>query len=370
MPVFAKVDTLMHQAVEEGAFPGAVLLISAEDKVLSHSAYGHASIIPSRQLMTTNTLFDLASLTKPLATSMAIMTLVANSELEIDQKIGGILGLGQDNPKAGITLRQLLSHSSGMPAYQPYFERLRVYPPGERKKILRGWLLDEPLAAVPGEAVLYSDLGFMLLEWIIEKTSGQGLDEFVLANIYRPLGLVCTGFRPLNSCSLPEPGVIAATEECPWRKKVLCGEVHDDNAYVVGGVCSHAGLFGTANELYVLLKIILEAYQGKVEKGVFRRRLISVFLARQDAPAGSTWALGFDTPSDRSSGAGRYFSRRSVGHLGFTGVSFWMDLEKGIIIILLTNRVHPSRANEKIKAFRPLIHDAVMETLISQRFYP
>lgn len=364
MPVFSKVDILMHQAVEEGAFPGAVLLISVEDKVLSHSAYGHASIIPSRQLMTTNTLFDLASLTKPLATTMAIMTLVANGELEIDQEIGDILGLGRDNPKAGITLRQLLSHSSGMPAYQPYFERLRAYPPGERKKILRRWLLDEPLAAIPGEAALYSDLGFILLEWIMEKASGQGLDEFVSANIYQPLGLVFTGFRPLNSRSLPDPGVIAATEECPWRKKVLCGEVHDDNAYAVGGVCGHAGLFGTAEELYGLLRMILKAYQGETETGIFSRELMSIFLARQGSPRGTTWALGFDTPSEEGSSAGRYFGRKSAGHLGFTGVSFWMDLEGGIIVILLTNRIHPSRTNEKIKAFRPRIHDAVMEALL------
>ncbi|MEW5948993.1 MAG: serine hydrolase [Thermodesulfobacteriota bacterium] len=364
MPVFSKVDTLMHRAVEEGAFPGAVLLISAEDKVLSHRAYGHASIVPSRQLMTTDTLFDLASLTKPLATTMAIMTLVADGELKIDQEIGDILGLGRGNPKAGITLRQLLSHSSGMPAYQPYFEQLRTYPPGERKKILRGWLLDEPLAAIPGEAALYSDLGFMLLEWIIEKASGQGLDEFVPARIYRPLGLVFTGFRSLNSRSLPDPGVIAATEECPWRKKVLRGEVHDDNAYAVGGVCGHAGLFGTSEELYGLLKMILNAYRGETETGIFSRELMTAFLTRQELPRGTTWALGFDTPSEEGSSAGRYFSRKSVGHLGFTGVSFWMDLEREIIILLLTNRIHPSRTNEKIKAFRPLIHDAIMEPLI------
>ncbi len=360
----------MHQAVEEGVFPGAELLISAGDKVLSHSAYGHASILPSRQLMTTNTLVDLASLTKPLATTMAIMTLVANGKLEIDQRVGGILGLDRDNPKAGITLRQLLSHSSGMPAYKPYFERLRVHVPDERKRILREWLLDEPLVASPGEVATYSDLGFMLLEWVIEKASGQGLDEFASANLYQPLGLVFTGFRPLNNRSLPESGVIAATEECPWRKKVLCGEVHDDNAYAVGGVCGHAGLFGTAEELYGLLRMILKAYQGEVETGIFRRELISVFLARQESPHGTTWALGFDTPSEEGSSAGRYFSRTSVGHLGFTGVSFWMDLERGIIVLLLTNRIHPSRANEKIRTFRPLIHDAVMETLISQSFCP
>jgi CubicO group peptidase (beta-lactamase class C family) len=364
MPVFSKVDTLMHQALEDGVFPGAVLLISAEDKVLFHGAYGYASIIPARQLMTTDTLFDLASLTKPLATTLAIMTLAADGVLTIDQEIGDILGLGRDNPKAGITLKQLLSHSAGLPAYQPYFERLRAYPSGERKTILRAWLLDEPLAAAPGETALYSDLGFMLLEWIIEKASGQGLDDFALAKIYRPLGLVFTGFRPINSRSLPDTGVIAATEECPWRKKVLCGEVHDDNAYAVGGVCGHAGLFGTAEELYGLLRMILKAYRREAETGIFRRELISVFLARQESPRGTTWALGFDTPSEEGSSAGRYFSRKSVGHLGFTGVSFWMDLERKIIILLLTNRVHPSRANEKIKAFRPLIHDAIMGTLL------
>lgn len=364
MPISPKVDILMHDALQAGAFPGAVLLVSFRDRVLLHGAYGYAAITPLRQRMTEDTLFDVASLTKPLATTMAVMALVAEGKMEIDQKLGDLLRLDKNDPKAAITLRQLLSHSSGMPAYRPYFERLRVHPSEERKRILRQWLLDEPLVAGPGEVSLYSDLGFMLLEWVIEQTAGQTLDRFVWSRIYQPLGLMLTGFRPLHSRNRPEPGVIAATEDCPWRQKVLCGEVHDDNAYAVGGVCGHAGLFSTAEELHRLLKMILKACQGTVNAGIFREGLISTFLERQKRPQGTTWALGFDTPSDQGSSAGSYFSRESVGHLGFTGVSFWMDLERGIIVILLTNRVHPSRANEKIKAFRPRIHDAIMETLI------
>ncbi len=364
MPDFSKLDVLVHEALEEGAFPGAVLLVSAGDETLFHQAYGYSSVTPHRQRMTKTTLFDLASLTKPLATTMAVMTLVAENKIEIDQRTGDILNFNKENSKAAITVRHLLSHSSGMPAYQPYFERLRFYPAGERKKILREWLLDEPLVAGPGEVSLYSDLGFMLLEWIVEQTAGQTLDRFVSARIYRPLGMSFTGFRPLVGRKVSEPLAIAATEDCPWRKKVLCGEVHDDNCYVVGGVCGHAGLFSTAEELHRLLKMILKAYQGKVKAGIFRRELISVFLERQDSPSGTSWALGFDTPSAEGSSTGHYFSGKSVGHLGFTGVSFWMDLEREIIILLLTNRIHPSRTNEKIKTFRPRIHDAIMEALI------
>ncbi|NVM22381.1 MAG: serine hydrolase, partial [Desulfobacterales bacterium] len=157
--------------------------------------------------------------------------------------------------------------------------------------------------------------------------------------------------------------VYAATEDCPWRGKILDGEVHDDNAYAMGGVAGHAGLFGTAKDVYGILKELLNVYEGKPNSGLFHLDVVETFFQHR-SDAGS-WALGFDTPTRPDSSSGRHFSDQSIGHLGFTGTSFWMDLLRGIIVVLLTNRIHPSRQNEKIKAFRPLLHDSIMETILA-----
>jgi CubicO group peptidase (beta-lactamase class C family) len=182
-------------------------------------------------------------------------------------------------------------------------------------------------------------------------------------NPYKPLGLENLFFLPLKESEIRPGHACAATEDCPWRHKILEGEVHDDNAYVVGGVAGHAGLFGTARDIFGLLQHLLDTYTGKVASKVFQRETVQTFFECQQDQG--RFALGFDTPTGLESSSGRYFSDHSVGHLGFTGTSFWMDLEEEVIVILLTNRVHPSRANEKIKDFRPMLHDTVMETLRS-----
>lgn len=358
------IDSLFRQAIDEGVFPGAVLFVSSPDEVIFESAYGNSSVKPSRTGMTSDTIFDLASLTKPLATTVALMLLMRDGKIASHQTLAALLPLNRDRNAQPwtrlVTIRHLLSHSSGLPAYRPYFKRLRFRAPGERIRLLREWILREPLIGEPGQITCYSDLGFILLSWIIEHKTGVTLDRFVLDSIYRPLGMENSGFLPLNSFGLNKN--IAATEDCLWRKKVLCGEVHDDNAYVSGGVSGHAGLFGTAQDLGIILRALLKAGLGE-DSGLFSPELVNVFFSRQKRPAGTTRALGFDTPSEKGSSAGSLFSQRSVGHLGFTGVSFWMDLGKAVIIVLLTNRVHPDRNNDKIKNFRPLLHDAVMKQL-------
>ncbi len=160
---------------------------------------------------------------------------------------------------------------------------------------------------------------------------------------------------------MPDPEIYAATENCPWRKKVLRGEVHDENTFAVGGVSGQAGLFGSAAEIFQLLRALKRAYDHPEIPHPFDGRLIRLFWERQKQPAGTTRALGFDTPSEIGSSAGRFFSPKSVGHLGFTGTSFWLDLERDLTVILLTNRIHPTRTNEKIKAFRPKLHDLVFQ---------
>jgi serine-type D-Ala-D-Ala carboxypeptidase len=354
----------MAAGVEETIFPGAVLLVGRGEDVLLHQAFGYAVLEPDKQPIRTDTLFDLASLTKPLATTLGIMALVKKGILSLDQPLKDWGEGSKGLESSGITIRHLLAHSAGFQAYQPYYLKL-IHEAGDKKANLREWVKQTPLFYPPGSQTLYSDLGFILLEWLFEKTAGEGLDAWIRNTIYIPLGLNQMGFRPLGLGGVANPEAYAATEDCPWRKKVLRGEVHDENAYVVGGVSGQAGLFGTASDIFKLLRGLKRAYDHPGDPGLFDGKLIRIFWERQTRPQGTTRALGFDTPSEAGSSAGRYFSKKSVGHLGFTGTSFWLDLERDLIVILLTNRVHPSRANEAIKSFRPQLHDLIFEEVVT-----
>ena len=348
----------MQQAVAEKVFPGAVLLISESGNIKLHRAFGHANIV-SRQKVTTETIFDLASLTKPLATALAVMVLIQQDKLDLEQNLGAVLPAFNEDEKSSIKIKHLLYHNSGLIDYRPYYIDLAHLPTGKRIKELRKLLVNETLAHPVGTQVVYSDLGFMILEWLVEHICGKRLDRFVTEMIYNPLGLKNLFFVDLNAAQLS--GVFAATEQCPWRHKLICGQVHDENAYVVGGVQGHAGLFGTAADVHDLLLELLWAYRGDQQSEQFDTDLVRFFFRRLPD---SDKALGFDMPAAKNSSSGKYFSRDSVGHLGFTGTSFWMDLERSIIVILLTNRVHPSRENDAIKAFRPKLHDLVMKDLL------
>ncbi len=226
-------------------------------------------------------------------------------------------------------------------------------------------LIKEPMIYPTGKKVLYSDLGFMILCRVVENLTGMRLDHLVDETVYRPLGMTDLFFLSTdpsngNLVEHKERFEFAATEQCPWRNRVLEGAVHDDNAYVVGGIDGHAGLFGTAGGVHALLTELLAAYHGYSGNDIFQSDHVQFFLKER---YGSERALGFDKPSMPDSSSGKYFSKNTVGHLGFTGTSFWMDLDRKIIVILLTNRVHPTRENEKIKDFRPKIHDAVMNCI-------
>jgi CubicO group peptidase (beta-lactamase class C family) len=352
----------MRSGVEEGIFPGAVLLVGRGDTILFHRPYGYASLSPEKQRLRLETIFDLASLTKPLATTMGIMTLVQNGRLSLDQPVAdwGNRSLNPEGP--AMTIRHLLAHSAGYEAYHPYYLKLNQEA-GEKKTILREWVKKEPLTYRPGEQAVYSDLGFIALEGIFEDMTGEDLNRWIRRQIYLPLRILQLGFRPLNPRGVLDPEAFAATENCPWRQKIVRGEVHDENTFAVGGVSGQAGLFGTALEIFQLLRALKRAYDQPEVPGLFSGEWVRIFWERQNRPSGTTRALGFDTPSESGSSAGRYFSPTSVGHLGFTGTSFWMDLERDLIVILLTNRVHPSRANEAIKTFRPLLHDLVFEAI-------
>ena len=353
---------LLLNAVSEGVFPGSVLLVSHSKKILFFEAVGNSGLVPTPRPMTRQTRFDLASLTKALATALSVLCLVSQGMVRLDDSLAELLSsTAVPEDKREISLRQLLCHCSGLPAWKPYYLSLRTLPQAARKAEIRRQILEEPLAYPPATNTAYSDLGFMLIEWIIEVSTGEELYHFTREKLFNHLGCNAPGFIPLGEKIGFDHNLFADTEYCSWRGRIISGEVHDENAYALGGVAGHAGLFGTAQEVKCVLDCILDTMSAKITPVPWSREATTEFLQPARLHPSSTWALGFDTPASLDSSAGRYFSSHSVGHLGFTGTSFWLDLEKEMAVILLTNRIHPSRDNERIKEFRPLLHDAVME---------
>lgn len=356
------VNALMRKAVADFVFPCAVLMVSSGDSVLLHRPYGVRNIV-ANDPATRNTFFDLASLTKPLAVAVSIMALVRDRKLGVEDRIRDFLPGFDCQTKKEIRIEHLLRHSSGLPDYKPYYKKVENGPPETRKKHMRELLTKEDLIFAPGARTLYSDLGFMALEWIVETVSGGELDRYAKENVYGPLGLGDLFFQSSDR-KKRRNGEFAATEKCLWRNRILIGEVHDENAAAAGGVQGHAGLFGSAENVHRLLRHLMAIYESRDFKGIFPFELVRTFFRRKE---NSERALGFDTPSLQGSSSGRLFSFDSVGHLGFTGTSFWMDLKRSILVVLLTNRIHPVRENEKIKKFRPEIHDAIMEAVLKCR---
>lgn len=357
-----RVEALLNKGVVEGVYPGAVLLVAFEGEILLFQQVGSRALVPKVLTMERDTIFDLASLTKPLAISLAVMKLIDSGRIELDQPLEDLLPKALPRDRKSITPRLLLSHSAGFVDWKPFYLDLDNIGPEERKDNLREQLLNIPLLYQPGKGTLYSDLGFMMLEWVVEEIAGMKLPQFLRKHFYDPLGLNKTFFYEHAVPLRFGEDQFAATEDCPWRKEILKGIVHDENAYALGGYSGHAGLFGNAREVYTLISLLREHYRGERED-YLRPETVRAFCRRADVVKGSTWALGWDTPSPENSSSGRHFSQRSVGHLGFTGTSVWIDLERDVIVIFLTNRVHPTRKNEKIRAFRPVLHDMVMKEL-------
>jgi CubicO group peptidase (beta-lactamase class C family) len=350
------VDDLMRKGLRDRVYPGAVLLVGHGDIPLFFEAYGSANLF-SGQAMTRETVFDLASLTKPLGTSLAVARLVDQGRIGLDEPVGTWLPALAGSDKASLTVRQLLCHQSGFPAHRLFYMTLKALAPVERSVALFELLKHTPLVGEPGRTTRYSDLGFMLLCRLIEAVCGCPMNRFLEAEIYAPMGLKDLFFVNLADSRRPHRPY-AATEFCPVRNRLLVGEVHDDNAWFSGGVDGHAGLFGTAQAIFQLLRSMVACFKGRSATALFSNQMLSeLFGGSKTYPL----PLGFDRPSAQHSSAGRYFSAYTVGHLGFTGVSFWLDLEKDVCMILLTNRVHPFRWNMRLGQFRPRIHDRVME---------
>jgi len=356
-----KINELMNNAVSERIFPGANLIFSLNGNILYNSSFGLADLDNKKQI-TQDTIFDLASLTKPIATTIAIMYLVQKKALKLDQNIRKFIPKCAGTDLENILIQHLLCHCSGLKAWTPFYKKIYKYDKKERKNKFRQLLLKEELINPPGFKTLYSDIGFMFLEWIIEIIVEKPMDQFIQKEIYEKLGLYNLFFIDLFSNQKTKKYSFASTEKCPYRNKTLTGEVHDDNAYSIGGICGHAGLFGDIKSVHEILLYLLRVYHKKDTIKLLDSEIVQLFLSQTKC---LNRTYGFDVPEETNSSSGKLFSKNTAGHLGFTGTSFWMDLDRSIIVVLLTNRVHPSRNNNKIKVFRPLIHDAIMNNILN-----
>jgi serine-type D-Ala-D-Ala carboxypeptidase len=375
MPNLSVIQTALDRAVTDGVFPGAVLAVRCGDRPVSHFHAGHLSIIPPGSPVSPSTIYDLASLTKPLATVTALVLLMQKGRCQLDDYVADHLSECADTFIGSAKIRHLLTHSSGLPGWRGFYERLSpdgTIPSsaGERaqaKQTVLTLIQSEAPVYERGTRSLYSDLGFILLGLLVERVSQQSMNDYFLDHIVRPLGepqigFILSGQRCAFSNNIDcQTGGVAPTEVDQWRGHLLCGEVHDQNAAALGGEAGHAGLFGTAEAVLTITGEWLRAYRGR--ETILSRAMVQEFTRRQKLEGPSSWAFGWDTPSIPSS-AGHHFTAQSFGHLGYTGTSIWIDPVQELEVVLLSNRVHPSSRNDAIREFRPAIHDLVYQEFI------
>jgi CubicO group peptidase (beta-lactamase class C family) len=364
VPGFARTRTIIERAIDARVFPGAVIEVGTPGAVLWTEALGHLTYAPDAAPVRRDTLFDLASLTKVVATTTLAMRLVDERRLKLTDRVAAFLPEWSGPERSGVTIQQLLAHSSGLPAWLPLFRTC-----AGREEFQRA-ICGLPLDFTPGAAALYSDLGFILLGFIVADAARASLD----AQFYR-IWSVLFGRSPgptAGGGEILEPPLlhvgflppiawrprIAPTEAGPQRESPLIGEAHDDNCRALGGVAGHAGLFGTAAGIGAFARLMLEARLGR-EGPLAAPGTVAEFTARQSEP-GSSRALGWDTMLPTSS-CGSRMSPSAIGHTGFTGTSLWIDPDAGVYVVLLTNCVHPSREGDAIRRVRPAVHDSVME---------
>lgn len=358
---FGAAYRLLEEAIAACAFPGCAFGVLAGGAVVLKGALGRFTYQPESSAVTTETRFDVASLTKVVATTAAAMLLVQRGQIDLETPLGELLPEFVASRAPGdlarqVTLRHLLAHNSGLPGYVELF-RTATTP----ESLFRA-CLELPLEAEPGTRAEYSDPGFILLGKALEARTDEPLDSWVRREIFGPLRMETTGFCPVPA----QRSSIPPTEEDTWfRHRLIQGEVQDENAWVLGGVAGHAGLFSNVADLLRFAGAVLSSQAGIDPNGtpnLFDPGVLKQFTQRQ-GPAGSSRALGWDTPSPNASSAGRHFSGHSVGHLGFSGCSLWIDLDAAVTIVLLTNRTWPDRKNQLIREVRPAFHDAVREAL-------
>ncbi|MBI4540257.1 MAG: serine hydrolase [Gemmatimonadetes bacterium] len=361
----ARVDSILHAGIADSVAPGAAIAVGRYGRLVRLRGYGRLDWAADAPPATDSSLYDVASLTKVVGTATAAMILAEEARLELDAHVARYLPWWRGGGKEGATIRQLLLHRAGLPPFRPLWREVRGREAYERA------IAELSVQYPPGDSTLYSDIGLMVMGFVVERISGEPLDVFLRRRVFGPLGMRDTGFRP-------DPSLlsrIAPTEvDTVFRQTHVHGVVHDENAYALGGVAGHAGLFSSARDLAVFAQMMLDGGTigrcSDVElpcgaerqpRRVLDRGTIERFAARHDSA--SSRALGWDTPAAGSS-AGDYLSARAFGHTGFTGTSLWIDPELELFVVILTNRVNPSRDNPRIFPLRRAVHDAVVQALV------
>lgn len=355
----SRIDSIVDVALADRVAPGVAVAVGRHGRIVHSRAYGRTDWPEPSATTTDSTLWDMASLTKVIATTTLAMMLVEEGRLSLDAPLTRYLPEFGDVPeRRAITIGHLLRHDSGLPAWAPLWQTARG------RDAYLAQIAAIPLDTVPGARFVYSDLGIILLGFAIERITGQPLDALAQDRIFAPLGMHDTRFRPLDATVADR---IAATEvDTVFRMRHVRGQVHDENAFALGGVAAHAGLFSSVRDLAIFAQLLL----GGGEVGGVRlleEETVRLFTARQSDA--SSRALGWDTPSERSS-AGDWFSSASFGHTGFTGTSLWIDPQRDAFLILLTNRVNPTRENNRHTALRRDLADAVIQSIRDQSVAP
>jgi serine-type D-Ala-D-Ala carboxypeptidase len=353
--VFAPAFSILQKAIDQQAFPAASLAVTHYGSLVALKALGHFTYESKggQDAVTPTTLFDLASLTKVVATTTTAMLLYERGLLDLDAPVSAIIpefttDPAKDPRRHEVTLRLLLAHSSGLPAHEKFFLKTHT-----RDQLLQA-AFTTPLAVDPVTRAQYSDVGFITLGAALERLADESLDRFCQSEIFAPLAMTNTTFNlPLEIRAKIPP----TANDQTFRHRIIQGEVNDENASVLGGVAPHAGLFSTAEDLARFAHSMLNGGNP-----ILRPETVALFTRRESAPPGTSRALGWDTPSSPSH-SGKHFSPQSFGHLGYTGTSLWIDPVRQLSITLLTNRTWPDCSNEAIKQIRPKFHDAIIEAL-------
>jgi CubicO group peptidase (beta-lactamase class C family) len=351
--VFAAAFSILQEGIAGQSFPAASIAVTHKGRLIALKALGRFTYQPDSLAVAPATLFDLASVTKVVATTPMAMLLYERGLLDLDAPLAAIVpefisDAGKDPRRREVTLRMLLAHSSGLPAYEKLFLKAHT-----RDQFLER-AFNTPLAAPPGTRAEYSDIGFIILGIALEHIADESLGCFCQREVFAPLGMTSTTFNPPIEIRGDIPPTV---DDRTFRRRIIQGEVQDENASVLGGVAAHAGLFSTAADLARFAYAMLNA-----GRPILRPETVALFTRRESAPTGTSRALGWDTPSVPSQ-SGKHFSQQSYGHLGYTGTSLWIDPVRQLSITLLTNRTWPDCSNQAIKQVRPRFHDAVIEAI-------
>jgi CubicO group peptidase (beta-lactamase class C family) len=328
------IDRVVSRGIKAGGFPGASVVVGRKGAAVWEKGFGRIDwSVKSSRVSPTETIYDLASLTKVIGTTTAVMILFDEGRIKLDAPVVTYLPEFTGGLKDSVTVRELLEHRSGLPADIDLW-RL-AHSPAEARQMV----LNAPLECKPGACYIYSDLGAITLGMMVERVTGQGLDVFLHERVFGPLGMVNTFFKPADSLKAR----VAPTEVSPPRGYPLQGEVHDENAYALGGVAGHAGLFSTASDLSIFAQMILEGGEYKGVR-IVSDSTVKLFTTRAAGSRALGWAM-----ADGQWGSGRFMSDGSFGHVGYTGTSLWIDPDREMFVVLLTNRVHAARARHPAK---------------------